>query len=178
MKILVSLFALAVWLALPGFVEAATGGSCTIEAPTASAGLSSAPAAKVTCVVVAEATAAGAATFGPVYVPGGGVGYSMAIIRPLKGTLDAGCGYDDLIVYELSAPTLAAYTERISIGVLDDDGTSTPTGGVQQIKVFGPVGPYLYLSGTVSDAGTNTCSTAVGETLVIQLLLYPNISFP
>lgn len=169
------LFALSVWLAMPLSAAAAvTGDSCTIDAPTAAAGLATDTAPKVVCRFVAVTTSAGAAqTFGPVFVPGGGVGYAMAVFRVLRGNSAAGCGYDDLQVFELSARTLAASTEKALIGVLDDDGTSTPTGGVQQIKVFGPVGPYIYLTGT---ATAGTCNAS--NPLEVELILYPNINFP
>lgn len=164
MNKLTKLFLGLVALGLPSLGQAAVGDSCTI----ANAASGATGSAKVNCILGVDSTAAGAFTAGPVYVPGGGVGASVVVIRPLNGNSGAGCGYDDVVVYETSNATATGNDEKASIGVLDDDGTSTPTGGVQQIKVFGPTGPYLYFSGT---ATAGTCSGT--ERLQIQIIVYP-----
>lgn len=184
---LVSLALLSSWLAVP-LARAADGDSCkfiystpvigsanaaNIPMPTASAGLATTRAEpQIICRVLADKTAAGAFTAGPMWVPGGGQYIDLAVVRAIQGTSASGCGYDDVIVYTLSNTNTAAGAELVSIGVLDDDGTSTPAGGVKQIEHFGPIGPYLYLSGTATAGGDpKLCDSS--NHLIIQLLLYP-----
>lgn len=175
------LVVLSLWLATP--VWAADGDSCkfttstvtigagnaNIPMPTVAAGLAftqSQP--QITCRVLCDKTAPGAFTCGPMWVPGGGSNVDLAIVRVLNGTSAAGCGYDDINVYTLSNTNTAAGAELPSLGTLDDDGSSS---GVKQIEHFGPIGPYLYLSGTADDTGALTCDAS--NHLLIQLLIYP-----
>lgn len=176
-----SLAALSVWFALPTVAHAADGDSCKfvtttvtsgtttgkdIPMPTNSAGLAATNAVpQIECRLLCDKTAAGAFTCGPMWVPGGGQNIDVAVVRALSGTSGSGCGYDDVNVYTLSNTNTGAGSELPSLGTLDDDGSSS---GVKQIEHFGPLGPYLYLSGT---ATAGTCDAT--HRLQIQLLIYP-----
>ena len=164
---------LSVWLALPALAWAATGDAChfVTTTPTAQQSLdiplptdTNTSAPQIGCKVLCDITAAGAFSCGPMWVPGGGQNIDLAIIRALSGTSAAGCRYDSVTISEMSNQSTAAGSELVSIGVLDAQGTS---GGVKQIKNFGPIGPYIFASGT---ATAGTCDAT--HHLMIQFLYW------
>lgn len=135
----------------------------------------------IDCVVACDVNTLGAFTCGPTYVPNGGAQYDKITLRANAGnSTGTGCGYDDVTVYELDnncATATCANQEMVLWGVLDDDGTSTPTGGVKELTRYGPVGPWIYMSGTANDAGALTCDDTSNH-LYFHLLLWRSRQTP
>lgn len=117
-----------------------------------------------TCYTICDKAAAGAFTC-EFSVGTKGTNLDRAIIRAYKGTSAAGCGYDDVAVYETTDTNAGtAGYELPLLGTLDDDGSGS---GVKQITLFGPIGPVIYVAGT---ATAGTCDAS--NELHIQLILY------
>lgn len=158
------LWLLSVWLALPTMVWAAAGDPYPLTIPSGQT------KSGIESHYLCDVGAAGAFTCGPIYVPGGGANVDVAVIRALRGTATLGCGYDDVNVYTVSTSTITNPDDKASIGLLDDDGSSS---GVKQIVWSGPIGPYLYLEGTATDgAGAGDCSGTTTNRLQILLHLW------
>jgi len=112
-------------------------------------------------------------TCGPIYLPRGGVPFRVQAIRALSGTSAAGCGYDNWKIYTIQPVNgvclTSAGNELSLLGVLDDDGTSVPPNGVQQIITIGHApGPCLY---AVGDTTAGTCNSTNTVNIVVDL--YP-----
>lgn len=101
-------------------------------------------------------TDATVADCGPVWVPvQNASSVTIKVVNAVNG--GAACTFDNWGIYEMPTSTALSATNTFgALGAIDDDTTTTIVGATagQELKLLGPVGPYIAV-----DAGTlGTCT--------------------